>query len=39
MDDDVKMEVLGWVDLDKKSLEETVAFVEAKEMARDGEGQ
>ena len=35
VDDEVKKEVLGWSDLDKKSLEETVAFVEAKEMARD----
>ena len=35
-DDDIKREVLGWADLDRKTVEETVAFIEAKEMARDG---
>ena len=34
-DDEVKREVLGWHDLDEKSIEGTVAYVEAKEMARD----
>ena len=34
-DDDIKKDVLGWADLDNKSLNETIAFVEAKEMARD----
>ena len=34
-DEDVKKDVLGWPDLDDKSLEDTVSFVEAKEMARD----
>ena len=34
-DDEVKREVLGWHDLDTKSIEETVAYIEAKEMARD----
>ena len=35
VDEDVKKEVLGWEDLDDKSLEETIYFIEAKEMARD----
>jgi hypothetical protein len=35
VDEDVKKDVLGWTDLDDKSLEDTVSFVEAKEMARD----
>ena len=34
-DEDVKKEVLGWCDLDNKTLVETIAFIEAKEMARD----
>ena len=34
-DEEVKKEVLGWSELDNKSLEETVTFIEAKEMARD----
>ena len=34
-DEEVKRDVLGWSDLDNKSLEETVTFIEAKEMARD----
>ena len=34
-DEEVKRDVLGWSDLDDKSLEETVNFIEAKEMARD----
>ena len=34
-DDEIKREVLGWSDLDHKSVEKTVAFVEAKEMARE----
>ncbi|XP_066936345.1 uncharacterized protein [Clytia hemisphaerica] len=34
-DDEIRREVLGWSDLDRKSIEETVAFVEAKEMARE----
>ena len=33
-DDEIKREVLGWSQLDEKSIEETVAYVEAKEMAR-----
>jgi len=35
VDDEVKREVLGWHDLDEKTADETVTFVEAKEMARD----
>ena len=35
VDDDLKREVLGWPDLDEKSLEDTISFIEAKEMARD----
>ena len=34
-DEDIKRDVLGLPDLDCKSLEDTVSFVEAKEMARD----
>ena len=34
-DHEVKREVLGWHDLETKSIEETVAYIEAKEMARD----
>jgi len=34
-DEEVRKETLGWSELDKKSLEETVTFIEAKEMARD----
>ena len=34
-DDEVKKEILGWSELDQKSLEETVTYIEAKEMARD----
>ena len=34
-DEDVKKEVLGWSDLDNKILEDTIRFIEAKEMARD----
>jgi len=34
-EDEVKREVLGWPGLDKSTIEETVSFIEAKEMARD----
>ena len=34
-DEDVKKDVLGWSDLDNKTLDETITFIEAKEMARD----
>jgi len=35
VEDGVKREVLGWPGLDKSTIEETVSFIEAKEMARD----
>ena len=34
-DDDIKKDVLGWADLDGKTVEETINFIEAKEMARE----
>ena len=34
-EDEVKREVLGWASLDLNTIEETVSFIEAKEMARD----
>ena len=34
-DDDVKKDVLGWDDLDNKTIDQTITFIEAKEMARD----
>ena len=39
VDEDVKKDVLGWPDLDTKSLEDTITFIEAKEMARDALGK
>ena len=39
VDEEVKKDVLGWSDLDNKSLGETVTFIEAKEMARDALGK
>ena len=35
VDEEVKKDVLGWSDLDNKTIEETISFIEAKEMARD----
>ena len=35
VDDDIKKEVLGWAELDRKNVQETVSFIEAKEMAWD----
>ena len=35
VDDDIRKDVLGWADLDDKSVNETINFIEAKEMARD----
>ena len=35
VDEEIRKEVLGWADLDSKSLKETVSFIEAKEMARN----
>ena len=34
-DPEIQREVLGWPELDKKSVAETVAFIESKEMARN----
>ena len=34
-DNDIKQEVIGWTDVDDKTVEETVSFVEGKEMARN----
>ena len=34
-DEDIHKEVLGWGSLDKKDVNETIGFIEAKEMARD----
>ena len=31
----MKKDVLGWADLDIKSIDKTINFIEAKEMARD----
>ena len=34
-DNDIRKEVLGWSDLDVKTVKDTVTFIESKEMARD----
>ena len=34
-DEEIKQDLLGWAELDAKDLNSTVAFLEAKEMARD----
>jgi len=34
-DDDIRKDVLGWSELDTKTVKETVTFIESKEMARD----
>ena len=34
-DDDIRKDVLGWSELDTKTVNDTVIFVESKEMARD----
>ena len=36
-DDDIKKEVMGWAELDKKGVQNTVGFIEAKEMACDAQ--
>ena len=33
--EDIRKEVLGWGSLDEKDVNETIGFIEAKEMARD----
>ena len=35
VNDEIKREVLGWTELDIKRVDETVSFIEGKEMARD----
>ena len=35
VDEEIKKEVLGWTDVDTKTVEETVVFIKAKEMARN----
>ena len=35
VDEEIKKDVVGWADVDDKTVEETVKFAEAKEMARD----
>ena len=35
VDAEIKREVMGWPDLDTKDIDSTVAYIEAKEMARD----
>lgn len=34
-DEEIKKEVLGWADVDDKTVEEALSFIEGKEMARD----
>ena len=34
-DEDIKKDVLGWSELDDSNLDDTIKFIEAKEMARD----
>ena len=34
-DEDIRKEVLGWENLDEKNVNETIGFIEGKEMARD----
>ena len=34
-DEDIRKEVLGWESLEKKNVNETIGFIEAKYMARD----
>ena len=34
-DEEIRKEVLGWSELDHKTVNETISFIEAKEMARD----
>ena len=35
VDEEIRREVLGWADFDTKNVNDTVTFIEAKEMARD----
>ena len=34
-DEDIRKEVLGWGSLDEKDVNETISFIEAKEMVQD----
>ena len=34
-DEDIRKEVLGWGSLDEKNVNETIGYIESKEMARD----
>ena len=38
-DEDIKRDIMGWTELDVKDVNSTVAFIEAKEMARDAINQ
>ena len=38
-DEDIRKEVLGWGSLDEKDVNETIGFIEGKEMARDAMAQ
>ena len=35
VDGEIRKDVVGWTDVDEKTVEETAAFIEGKEMARD----
>ena len=35
IDDEIRKDVLGWSELDNKTLKDTITFIESKEMARD----
>ena len=35
VDDDIRKETLGWSELDDKTIDQTVTYIEGKEMARD----
>ena len=39
VDEEIRREVFGWEELDNKNINDTVAYVEAKEMARDALNQ
>ena len=34
-DEDIRKKALGWGSLDEKDVNETISFIQAKEMARD----
>ena len=39
VDEDIRRDVFGWSELDTKDVQETVGFIEAKEMAREALSQ